>query len=174
GYECRGLNGQALQFAINNRGGDHHGYGLPARIEGYDGTGPDVAGKGELVKRATIARAICDSVAVCTFARAIYDNPTLVETLSCLSGEVWSVQDIEEVGLRVMAQERLFNMREGISRSDDTLPDRLLKEPKPDGPAKGNVVPLEELKDQYYEALGWDAETGNPGDNVLKALGIEK
>jgi aldehyde:ferredoxin oxidoreductase len=65
-------------------------------------------------------------------------------------------------------------MREGISRSDDTLPDRLLKEPKPDGPAKGSVVPLEELKDQYYEALGWDTETGNPGDDLLKALGIEK
>jgi aldehyde:ferredoxin oxidoreductase len=38
GYECRGLNGQALQFAIDNRGGCHHGYGLPARREVADNT----------------------------------------------------------------------------------------------------------------------------------------
>src|SRR5680860_556286 len=31
GYECRGLNGQALQFAISARGGCRHAYGLPAR-----------------------------------------------------------------------------------------------------------------------------------------------
>ncbi|MGD0238221.1 MAG: aldehyde ferredoxin oxidoreductase C-terminal domain-containing protein, partial [Syntrophorhabdales bacterium] len=38
GYECRGLNGQALQFAISTCGGSHHAYGLPARAETMDGT----------------------------------------------------------------------------------------------------------------------------------------
>jgi aldehyde:ferredoxin oxidoreductase len=37
GYECRGANGQALQFAINNRGGCHNGYGWVARIEAREG-----------------------------------------------------------------------------------------------------------------------------------------
>ena len=73
-----------------------------------------------------------------------------------------------------MCQERLFNMREGLSRADDTLPKRLLTEPKPDGPTQGATVPLEELKDQFYRAMGYDLMTGNPTDATLARLGIER
>ena len=62
----------------------------------------------------------------------------------------------------------------GLTREHDTLPARLLNEPKPDGPTKGAVVPLEELKDDYYEAMGWDKETGNPGDVCLNMLDIAR
>ncbi len=58
--------------------------------------------------------------------------------------------------------------------ADDTLPPRLLKEPKPDGPTRGVVVPLEELKDSFYGAMGYDLATGNPPDALLAKLGIEK
>jgi aldehyde:ferredoxin oxidoreductase len=71
-----------------------------------------------------------------------------------------------------MCQERLFNVREGLSRKDDTLPARLLSEPKPDGPTKGAVVPLERLKDDFYKALGYDLKTGNPTEATLEKLGI--
>jgi aldehyde:ferredoxin oxidoreductase len=64
-------------------------------------------------------------------------------------------------------------MREGLSRQDDTLPSRLLCEPKPDGPTKGTVVPLEDLKDEFYRALGYDLETGNPTEATLEKLGIK-
>ena len=82
--------------------------------------------------------------------------------------------DIDEVSSRIMCQERLFNMREGITEKDDTLPARLLAEPKPDGPTKGEVVPLAELKKDFYEAMGYDGATGNPPDELLTKLGIEK
>ena len=75
--------------------------------------------------------------------------------------------------MRIQCQERLFNMREGLTRKDDTLPARLLNEPKPDVP-KGSVVPLEELKDNYYRAMGWDLLTGNPTDSVLAELEIDQ
>ncbi len=65
-------------------------------------------------------------------------------------------------------------MREGMTRKDDVLPARLLKEPKPDGPTKGAVVPLEELKDSFYKAMGYDLSTGNPTDVTLQRLGIER
>jgi len=173
GYECRGANGQALQFAIDNRGGCHHGYGLPARMEVFDNTRLEVAGKGEYVKQAAISRMIRDSLIVCTFT-PLYAEEMVVKVLSSLFGETWSAADINEVGLRIMCQERLFNMREGITEKDDTLPARLLAEPKPDGPTKGEVVPLEELKKDYYEAMGYDLATGNPPDALLARLGIEK
>jgi aldehyde:ferredoxin oxidoreductase len=173
GYECRGANGQALQNAIDNRGGCHHGYGLPARMEIFDNTRLEVAGKGEYVKKAAISRMVRDSLIVCTFT-PLYSEEMVVKVLSSLFGEKWSASDIEEVGARIMCQERLFNMREGITQKDDTLPARLLAEPKPDGPTKGEVVPLDELKRDYYEAMGFDLATGNPPDSLLARLGIEK
>ncbi|MBW2031313.1 MAG: aldehyde ferredoxin oxidoreductase family protein [Deltaproteobacteria bacterium] len=172
GYECRGLNGQALQFAIDNRGGCHHGYGLPARMEIFDNTRLDLKGKGEYVKKAAISRILRDSMIVCTFT-PLYKEEMVSEVLTALFGKQWPLDAMEEAGLRIMAQERLFNMREGITSKDDTLPERLLKEPKPDGPTKGEVVPLEELKEDYYGALGYDLSTGNPTEEHLKKLGIE-
>ena len=173
GYECRGLNGQALQFAVASRGGCHHSFGLPARKEVFDGTRLDVAGKGELVKNMGIGQVIRDSLIVCVFCQA-FPEPILQEILSSLSGEHYSMDELKEAGMRIMCQERLFNMREGINRKDDSLPDRLLKEPKPDGPTKGNTVPIEELKDDFYNAMGYDLSTGNPPDSLLAELGIEK
>jgi aldehyde:ferredoxin oxidoreductase len=173
GYECRGANGQALQFAIDNRGGCHHGYGLPARTEVFDNTRLDVAGKGEYVKQAAIVRMVRDSLIVCTFT-PVYGEKMILKVLSAISGQTWSAANFGEVGARIMCQERLFNMREGITEKDDNLPARLLKEPKPDGPTKGAVVPLKELKQDYYRAMGFDAATGNPPDALLAKLGIEK
>lgn len=173
GYECRGLNGQALQFAINNRGGCHHGYGLPARQEIFDDSRLDIAGKGEQVKNAAISRIVRDCLIVCTFPPA-FREPLIAELLSSLFGDPWTINDFREAGVRIMCQERLFNMREGISGKDDTLPERVLNEPKPDGPTKGSVVPLGELKDDFYRAMGYDLSTGNPPDSLLNKLGIEK
>ena len=173
GYECRGLNGQALQFAIDNRGGCHHGYGLPARREIFDNTRLDVVGKGAYVKNAAITRMVIDSMIVCSFP-PLQSDKIIAEALSSLYGETFSLKDLKEVGLRIMCQERLFNMREGITEKDDTLPGRLLKEPKPDGPTKGALVPLKELKEDFYRAMGYDLATGNPTDALLAELGIQK
>ena len=174
GYECRGLNGQALQFAISPMGGSHHAYGVPARSEIIDGSRLEIKGKGKYVRNAGIERIVGDSFIVCTFLRRVIDDTMLAEALTSLSGEPWSINDLNEVGERVMCQERLFNMREGITRKDDSLPARLLNEPKADGPTKGVVVPLEQLKDDFYKAMGYDLSTGNPPDSVVARLGIKK
>lgn len=172
GYECRGANGQALQFAINNRGGCHHGYGWVARVEALEGTRLQVKGKGEQVENMAIGQILADSIPCCSFGRQVFGS--IDKNVSSLFGEDWSFADLKEAGMRIMCQERLFNMREGITRDDDTLPGRLLSEPKPDGPTKGEVVPLEELKDDYYRALDWDLSTGNPDSSILDKLGINR
>ncbi len=171
GYECRGLMGQALQIAVNNRGGCHHGYGLPARSESLDGSGPEIPGKGARVRDLAIGRIVRDSIPICTFPGVIVTDALLPEIISSLTGTPWTAADVARLGRRIMAQERLFNMSEGLSREHDTLPKRLTREPKPDGPSAGAVVPLETLKDDYYAALGWDAN-GNPTPQELKRLGI--
>jgi aldehyde:ferredoxin oxidoreductase len=172
GYECRGLNGQALQFALSPRGGCHHAWGLPARVETMDGSRLNKEGNGEYVKKGAITRILCDSLILCTFPIEIYGT-ILADAVSSMTGESVSMDDLSTIGERIMCQERLFNMREGFSRKDDILPGRLLTEPKPDGPTKGVVVPLEELKDYFYRVMGYDLSTGNPTDKTLKTLKIE-
>ncbi|MBN2439323.1 MAG: aldehyde ferredoxin oxidoreductase family protein [Deltaproteobacteria bacterium] len=174
GYECRGLNGQALQFAVNSLGGSHHAFGIPVRVELREGNCLETETKGEQVKTLAIGRIIRDCLIQCTFPGVIFPDSLLPDTLSALLGETWTLEDLQKVGLRIMTQERLFNLREGLDSKDDTLPSRLLMEPKSDGPSKGMVVPLGELKARFYEAMGWDKHTGKPPASLLTELAIEK
>jgi aldehyde:ferredoxin oxidoreductase len=65
----------------------------------------------------------------------------------------------------------MFLVEAGFSRRDDTLPKRMLEEPMPDGPAKGHVVELEEMLDEFYVLRGWD-ENGVPTPDKLASLGL--
>ena len=53
------------------------------------------------------------------------------------------------------------------------LPGRLLKDPMPEGPAKGHVVDLDPMLDVYYDYRGWDKKTAAPTPEKLKELGLE-
>ena len=48
-----------------------------------------------------------------------------------------------------------FNLREGLRREDDTLPERFVGKPIPDGPAQGTTINIHRLVDDYYEVKGW-------------------
>lgn len=79
------------------------------------------------------------------------------------------------LGDRSFNLERLFNLREGLTAADDTLPDRLTKTPQPVEGEKENpkyVVPLEKMVKQYYKVRGWD-KNGIPKKGTLKKLKIE-
>ena len=67
--------------------------------------------------------------------------------------------------------ERLFNFAAGFGRADDTLPARLLHEPVPAGPCRGQIVDLPPMLDEYYVARGWDEE-GRPSTAKLAKLGL--
>ena len=114
---------------------------------------------------------LTDSIVLCTFPRKVM-VPLFKLLVTSLTGIPCTQEYLDEVGLRILTQERLFNIREGLGREDDSLPERLLKEPLPDGPNKGGTVPLEALKDEAYVALGWDLSTGIPDEALVKKLGI--
>ncbi len=79
-----------------------------------------------------------------------------------------------EIGERIFNMERIFNVREGIRRKDDTLPYKVTSEEIPQGPHKGHRVPPEKLNDlidTYYQARGWNAN-GIPGKERLDRLGL--
>jgi aldehyde:ferredoxin oxidoreductase len=80
--------------------------------------------------------------------------------------------ELKKLGARIITLSRLFNVREGFSRKDDTLPYRCLEEPLPEGPARGQVVHLDEMLDEYYELRGWDHE-GIPEKETVSKIGLK-
>ena len=104
-----------------------------------------------------------------------YDYHHLADALSGVTGEAYSVQDILDVGARAHTLARLFNLREGFTAEDDTLPKRVMQ-PFTEGPIAGSEITEEELnwcKHRYYELMGWDPETGEPTDECLRELGLD-
>jgi aldehyde:ferredoxin oxidoreductase len=75
-----------------------------------------------------------------------------------------------KAGSRIHVLERLMNTREGVSRKDDTLPERLLKEGRLSD-EKHRTVPLEKMLDSYYKLRGYD-DNGVPTEKTLKKLRI--
>lgn len=76
-----------------------------------------------------------------------------------------------ELGERAYNLERLYNLREGLTAKDDSLPDRLTKEPQKKG-QPNTVVPLDAMLPRYYRARVWSKE-GVPLEKKLRKLGIE-
>jgi aldehyde:ferredoxin oxidoreductase len=83
------------------------------------------------------------------------------------------VAGLKQVGERTVNLQRMYNVRHGITRKDDNQPQRLLKEKSPSGRAKGHVVYLDKMLDEYYELRQWDKATGLPTEQRLKNLGLE-
>ncbi|MGB9846509.1 MAG: aldehyde ferredoxin oxidoreductase C-terminal domain-containing protein, partial [Desulfotomaculales bacterium] len=94
--------------------------------------------------------------------------------LSALTGLAFTAEEVAAVGERVNNLARVFNIREGFSRKDDTLPERVLTEPLKAGNSKGQYISREELDqmlDEYYKERGWTPE-GVPTREKLLALGL--
>lgn len=173
GWGCRGVNGQALQYALGSRGGCHHDLGLPAKLEWSSPDAEGVAGKGRLVLGTAADRIAHDSAVICSFSDQYGDLETLAGMYAGVWGAAVSAEELLVAGERILNLERLINVREGITREQDRLPARLTDEPLPDGPRAGATVPLEALKDEFYAAAGWDLATGIPLPATLDRLGVD-
>jgi len=94
-----------------------------------------------------------------------------MELLNAATGAGYDLEELVRAGERIFNAERLFLVRAGFNRKDDTLPPRMLKEPMPDGPGKGMVCHLEEMLNEYYPVRGWTPE-GLPTPAKLRELGL--
>ena len=74
-------------------------------------------------------------------------------------------------GERVWNLEKIWNLKAGYSKADDTLPTRFLEVPLPDGASKGQVVKLDVTLPEYYEIRGWNTE-GIPTESKLEELSL--
>jgi aldehyde:ferredoxin oxidoreductase len=89
--------------------------------------------------------------------------------LTYITGERFTAGRLQEIGARIFNLERMYNLREGLTAADDTLPDRMLHEPTFPGMASGH--PLHLLLPRYYVLRGWDRQ-GVPTARTLKRLQV--
>ncbi|ACL25151.1 aldehyde ferredoxin oxidoreductase C-terminal domain-containing protein [Chloroflexus aggregans] len=94
----------------------------------------------------------------------------LIALLSAVSGRTISGADLVRIGERIVTLDRMFTRRYAAN-SQDTLPDRYLREPLSSGPTAGYTPPLDVLLAEYYARHGWDS-AGDPTPARLAELGI--
>ena len=174
-YDPRAFKGIGLEYATSNRGACHvRGYTIGAEVFSW----PEAVdrlkyeGKAELTKYMQDLTAVIDSAGWCLFT---YFGMGYISEygsiLRAVTGIPYSDEELMKAGERVWNLERLFNLKAGFTRNDDTLPVRLLKEPIASGPSKGEVFELDRMLPEYYRLRGWD-EDGVPTKEKLEELDL--
>jgi len=167
----RGIKGYALMNAVNSRGGDHYRGEPMIELTGDE----DLAfrrvgnrnaahrlsedGKGALVNYAEHLGLLSDSMTICkniSCCMDVVDFELAAEAYSGLSGHDVSAKELWETCSQVSQVEREFNLREGLSPEEDTLPARFIDRPIPDGPSQGTTVDIRRLVKDYYAEKGWE------------------
>jgi len=179
GYDLRCLKTAALGFAVSFRGADHNRHGAYAfDVKGKVNRLVAEKGRGKLVRDMEDTYNLIDSFVVCKFSRGTYykELPDMAKLYTLVTGIDITPEELKRCGERIQNAARLFNIREGLGRKDDTLPWKVMHEPIPDeGPAKGALVTQAELDlmlDDYYESRGWTKQ-GVPTVEKLKELGMD-
>jgi len=185
GYDVRGAKAHGLNYATAYPGADHNrGYafqeifGVPFP---YEVDRLAVEGKGKLTKwNQDVRCATCDAPTMCAFLLDIavphMATQNTAALMEAVTGLKYTPEEIQKVGERINNLARAFNVREGFTRADDTLPERLMSEPLKAGGSKGQMISKEDLKlmlDEYYSERRWDRKTGAPTREKLLELGLE-
>jgi len=180
GYDPRGAFGMGLGYATGNRGGCHlEAYMM--RFEVWAAAGEERAldrfDASERKVRSTIwmqnftCAYNCIGTCAFPFESLAWDETHLAEIFTAVTGLPMTPEEALRVGERTINLERLFNRAAGVGPAEDTLPERFLREPLPEGASRGRVVPLAAMLPLYYRLRGWDAG-GLPTEERLAALGL--
>ena len=182
-HDPRCFNTMAVGYATSNRGACHltssayffektavmpeFGYEKP-RARYTEG------GEGLLNFHAQNLMGLMDSLKMCKFT--IYGGVNVTEICEwyeAVTGIKTSVKEMALAGERIFSLKRLYNVRLGLSRKEDGLPERILTTPRNDE-GTGNYTPvLEPMLDEYYEIRGWDRD-GIPKRETVERLGLDQ
>jgi aldehyde:ferredoxin oxidoreductase len=93
--------------------------------------------------------------------------------LTALTGVSYTTEEFMRIGDRIWNLERIWNLKAGFTAKDDTLPERMLKDPIKTGPSKGKLSKVLKMLPEYYKLRGWD-KNGIPLDEKLKELSLSR
>lgn len=192
----------ALIYATNPFGADHqsHEHDPAYSPKSYEGT-PEAPGyklflnqiglnkpqrskvlneeKVEFALKTQYNYSAMDSMDLCQFvygaAWQLFGPQDMADLMAAATGWPLSVDDIQSYGKRRLDLMRALNAREGLSRANDTLPDKLFHKALKGGRSDGLRLDRDEFEaglDMYFDQAGWVSETGIPTRETLEADGL--
>ncbi len=176
-HDPRGVSGMALTYATSPRGACHNqsdyffvDWGHTNEklgIRYYDRHAQ--AEKAANVARHQDWRTIFNSAVICILANV--EPQVVADLINAACGYEWTIDEMMKSGERGWNLKRAINNRMGLTAANDTLP-KVLLEPYKEGGANGFTPDIEGMLFGYYEARGWDLETGYPMKDKLIDLGM--
>ena len=179
GYEPRSLKTMALGLAVSARGACHN------RSSAYEADFSSRVNRlevdderGRITAEGEDFSAVLDSLIWCKFLRKAFDDlyEESAEIYRHITGWDLTADELRVAGERVNNLKKAFNIREGWTREDDTLPQRVFDEALPTGVVAGvglNREDLEMMVRGYYRARGWNEDDGTIPDDKMAELGLE-
>ncbi len=192
-HEPRGKFGVALSFALSPTGADHIEAPHDTSFTGDNALLESIKPLGEIEPLPATALgpkkvsqfahtqqvfSLYNSLGICNFAAvpySAYDFSMITALVEAVTGWHTSLFELLEVGERAVTMARMFNVREGVSATEDGLPDRFfdpLREGAEDEKRLDRAAFAENIK-LYYQAMGWDSETAVPTEGRLAYLRLE-
>jgi aldehyde:ferredoxin oxidoreductase len=160
GYEPRSLQSMALGLAVNARGADHNRSGayeadLSGDLDRFAGGEAHVAAAVQTEDKA----AVMDSMILCKFLRGVFEDPFTewARLLALVTGWDLDEAELRAAASRIVRAKRAFNLREGATAADDTLPVRMLETPLELGSGRTATLTADRLRAMvagYYVARG--------------------
>jgi aldehyde:ferredoxin oxidoreductase len=130
-------------------------------------------GKGILTAKMQNLGCVIDSLSICTFL-VNYNGVTptqLTSMLNLITGYDYTLEELMDCGERIFTLMRMINVRRGIRKKDDILPNRILTQTRGSGGAAESLPPLDEMLKEYYQFRDWDEE-GIPAREKLAQLDL--
>jgi aldehyde:ferredoxin oxidoreductase len=180
-HDPRAFVSMAANYATAVRGACHleglsywAGYGVrwPGWYDPKEYDPHDSAGQGQVAVDFQNYVGVYNPLGLCKFIIKGKIGPQHVADLvNAALGWEWTADNVLQTGERLFNLKRLIDLRLGVTAADDTLPRRLLAEPRPSGGAAGVLPDLPNMLAEYYRARGWEAD-GVPGAERLRSLSV--
>lgn len=174
-HDPRAYASLAVAYATSNRGACHvaaisHGLEAGRTMPEFGFVTPldrfQEQGKGRMVAQMQDLMSLFDSLKLCKFMSLSGGTRLheILELFTYVTGKELSINELMTIGERIFNLKRLYNVRHGINRQADMLPERLLRSEK-------NKIDINLMLDEYYDWRGWDSN-GVPKPKTLSRLGL--
>ncbi|HOG48816.1 MAG TPA: aldehyde ferredoxin oxidoreductase C-terminal domain-containing protein, partial [Anaerolineae bacterium] len=178
-HDPRAFAGLAVSYALSPRGachmeGDMYGVDMGQCPAPELGIVPgdrfdDTEEKGRVAARQQAWRNLYNALTLCQFQNPGVD--AVLAALNAATGWGWQLEELMAAGKRIVTLKRLLNLRRGLTRECDRLPELLLQ-PLAEGGTEGRVPDVAALLAGAYAEYGWDPESGRPAEETLQRLGL--
>jgi aldehyde:ferredoxin oxidoreductase len=130
-------------------------------------------GFGKLQNKAASMMHVTNAIGICMFGFNSYNIDFLTQFLETVTGNKYTLEELELAGERIGTLRHMFNLREGMNPLDMEFNERALGKPaQTEGPNAGVTIDDEALIGDYLRALDWDPVTTRPSDSKLEKLGL--